>query len=396
MAGRIVDPRFPQRMRELLDQRGTSLRALAARTFYSKSYLGELATGRRQPTEDAARRIDEALGAEGELISLVTSNPVPVHDGEIEALELARRASASDVSSDTLDRLEKAVDNLACAYSTTPPHELLPRARRHLAYVGTLFDAHKTLAQYQRLLVAGSWLSLLSATLSIDVGLRAAAEAHLATAHQLAEQAGHAEIQAWCVETRAWAVLTGGDYTLAADLSQQAQALAPRGSSALIQATAQEGRAWARMRRSAETLNALRRAAVMTAALPIPDRPEHHYRYDPAKADSYTATTLAWVGDPAAEGYARAVLRQMASTGEDARRPRRAASARLDLSLALLAADKPDEAASVAMQAITSGRVVPSNWWRAAEIVAAVKSTGLGDAAELIDAYHVYRPSASA
>lgn len=386
--------RFSQRMRELLDERAMSLRALAARTYYSKSYLGELATGRKKPSADAARRIDEALGAGGELVSLIEAVG-PGEPDEFEALELARRIAASDLSGETLDQLETIVDDLACGYATTPPEELLPRARRSLAYVGVLLDARKTLAQHRRLLVIGGWLSLLTATLSIDVRQRHAADAYLSAARQMAEHAEHAEIQAWCVETRAWDVLTRGDYLLAATLSQQAQMLAPRASSAFIQATAQEGRAWARMGRPAETLDALRRAAALVAPLARPDRPEHHYRYDPAKADSYTATTLAWAGDPAAEDYARAVIEQMRTSGEDLRRPRRAASARLDLSLALMAANKPDEAAAVALQAIVSGRVVPSNWWRAAEVVSAVHRLGIPEAAELDDAYHAHRPAAA-
>ena len=28
----------------------------------------------------------------------------------------------------------------------------------------------------------------------------------------------------------------------------------------------------------------------------MPDRPEHHYRYDPPKAQMYVATTLSWLG----------------------------------------------------------------------------------------------------
>jgi len=97
-----------------------------------------------------------------------------------------------------------------------------------------------------------------------------------------------------------------------------------------------------------------------------PDHPEHHYRYDPAKAISYTATTLAWVGDPAAEEFARTAIQELIREPGGVPRPRRIASARLDLALALLAADKPDEAIAEALTAVTSGRIVPSNWWRAA------------------------------
>ena len=394
MPGRFVDPRFPNRMRDLLDGRAMSFRALAAHTYYGKSYLRELAAGKKTPTLDAARRIDEALDAGGELAALVCAErPAAQIDDELDALDLAARVAASDLGSDTLDRLQRAADELAVAYATTPPEQLLPRVRRQLAYMGMLLDAHKALSQHRRLLVTGGWLALLGATVQIDLRQRAAAEALLETARHMAEQAEHAEIRAWCLETRAWDVLTSGDYQYAVDLSQKAQAVAPVGSSAHIQATAQEGRAWARMGRRLETHDALNRVAGLVASLSTPERPEHHYQYDPAKSLSYTATTLAWVGDPAAEEYARAVVGQLEAVHKAAARPRRVASARLDLGLALLVAGKPDEAGAVAVSAITSGRIVPSNWWRATEIVAGVERTGIREAVELRDAYHAYRPT---
>lgn len=119
----------------------------------------------------------------------------------------------------------------------------------------------------------------------------------------------------------------------------------------------------------------------------MPDRPEHHYRYDPAKADAYTATTLAWLGDPAAEPYARQVLARMEAPADGRARARRAASARLDLSLALVAADRLDEAVHEALTAITSGVLVPSNFWRAAEVIRAVEAVHMPKNDELREAY---------
>ncbi|GAA3739824.1 hypothetical protein GCM10022225_23690 [Plantactinospora mayteni] len=128
--------------------------------------------------------------------------------------------------------------------------------------------------------------------------------------------------------------------------------VARRGSSAYIQTTAQEGRAWARMGDQRETRRTLGRLSRLVSPLPVPDRPEHHYRYDPAKALSYTATTLPCAGDPAAEDYARAAVADLNGTT----RPRRTASAQLDLGLALVAAGKPDEASVTAQAAIISGQ----------------------------------------
>ncbi|WP_225994099.1 hypothetical protein [Actinomadura rudentiformis] len=126
----------------------------------------------------------------------------------------------------------------------------------------------------------------------------------------------------------------------------------------------------------------------------MPDRPEHHFRYDPAKSDAYTATTLSWLGDPAAEPYARGVLDRLERPTVGPARPRRAASARLDLALALLASDQPDEAAHAAMEAVTSGRLVPSNYWRAAEVITAVQALSVPEATDLQAAYRELCPPA--
>jgi hypothetical protein len=67
-----LDSRFGERMRELLVERGMSFRALAAKTFHGKSYLHELAAGKKAPTQETALRIDTALCAGGRLAELVT------------------------------------------------------------------------------------------------------------------------------------------------------------------------------------------------------------------------------------------------------------------------------------------------------------------------------------
>jgi tetratricopeptide (TPR) repeat protein len=287
----------------------------------------------------------------------------------------------------TVERLERATDELAVAYPGTSPGELLARVRAYLGYTSHLIGARSTLDEHRRLLVAGGWLSLLAATCLIDLHRGRDSVAHLRTAARFAQETGHAEMAAWCLETRAWQVLTAGDYSKAAQLAQGAQRIAPRGSSAHIQATAQEGRAWARLKADGQTRDALARVEKLVSPLPMPDQPEHHYRYDPAKSQAYVATTLSWLGDPAAEDYARQVLARLESAHDGPPRPRRAASARLDLSLALVASGRHDEAAGTALEAITSGRLVPSTYWRAREVIQAVTGRGVPEAAELADAY---------
>ncbi|MET8146208.1 helix-turn-helix transcriptional regulator [Sphaerisporangium sp. NPDC005288] len=308
-------------------------------------------------------------------------------DDEINALELAQCVAASDVGNETLERLELVVDDLATAYPSTPPDELLPRIRKHLTYAMSLLDAKKTLIEHRRLLVVGGWLSLLASTCNIDLRRFPAANAQLKSAAQLAKHTEHPELAAWCLETEAWQAVTNGDYGRALTLSHGAQAIAPHGSSAYIQATAQEGRVWARMGAAHETRDALNRVARLVSPLPMPDRPEHHYRYDPAKSDAYVATTLSWLGDPAAEQYARQVLARLETATDGSPRPRRAVSARIDLALALMAANQPDEAGQLVLTAVTSGLLVPSNYWRAKEVIRAIEVRHLPEAVELREAY---------
>jgi hypothetical protein len=316
-------------------------------------------------------------------------------EDEIAALELSRRVASSDVGNTTLTQLEEAFDSLATAYPVTPPGVLLPRIRGHIGYVTRLMDNRKTLADHKRLITVGGWLSLLAATVNIDLNRYKAASANLTAASNLARDVENDEIRAWCFETEAWRVLTDGDYRRAIELSQAAQNLAPAGSSALIQSTAQEGRALARLGKSKETYEVVNRVHGFVSSLARPTQPEHHYRYDPDKSTAYTATTLAWVGDPAAESYAREVIARLSPSEDAGKWPRRVATAKLDLSLALIAGNQLDEASATAQQAILSGRIVPSNRWRAAEIVNTIETRQLPDATELRDALNTMCPPPS-
>jgi transcriptional regulator with XRE-family HTH domain len=386
---------FGSEVARLLSERGMSLHEAARLSHYDVSYLSKVVNGRKPGSRELAAALDEVLDAGGALAAMVPDRPAPARDAvddETDAWELARLAEASNVGAATLERIEQAVDDLAVAYPGTPPQELLGRVRRHLGYVTRLLGVRMTLGEHRRLLVAGGWLSLLAATCAIDLRAWDAAAARLRTAAQLARETGHAEIAAWCLETRAWQLLTTGDYPAAAALARDAQEVAPHGGSARIQATAQEGRAYARLGSPgrADAYAALRRVEELVSPLPMPDRPEHHYRYDPAKSEAYAATILSWLGDPAGEQLARHVLARLESSAGGPPRPRRAASARVDLSLALLAGGKADEAAGVALQAVTSGRLVPSTYWRAREVVEAVEASGTGEAPTLREAYREF------
>lgn len=77
---------------------------------------------------------------------------------------------------------------------------------------------------------------------------------------------------------------------------------------------------------------------------------------------------MAWLGDPAAEHHAR----HAAARAEAGAQHRRAATAQLDLGLVLAQLGRPDEAAHYGMLALESNELVPSNAWRADELITVV------------------------
>lgn len=376
---------FGRELARLMEAHGIGVRELARAIPCNPGHVSSMRSGRDRPSPGMAARLDEVLAAGGALIALARDGNTAAAPDEITALELARRAEASDVGDGMCERLELAVDDLATAYPRNPPGELLGRVRTYLGYVTGLADARATLIQRRRLLVSGGWLSLLAATCLIDLHQDHAATMHLRTVAQLAHETEHVEIGAWVLETRAWQLLTAGAYREAAGLSRAAQEAAPAASSVRIQAIAQEGRAWARLGDARQARAALTAVERLVSPLPPPERPEHHYVYDPPKARVYVATTLAWLGDSAAEPAARDILGALLA--DDPPRPRRIALAQLDLALTLTAAGKHDEAAARALGAVGSGHLAPVDQPRVREITAAVTARHAPGSAELSAAY---------
>jgi transcriptional regulator with XRE-family HTH domain len=308
-------------------------------------------------------------------------------DLDVELLELNRRAEASDVGAAVLQAVDLAVADLARRYIRTPPAELLLIVRRRSRDVVRLLDGRSTLAQRRRLLVAGGWLALLAATVHVDLGHRIAARIARDTATSLGRETGEAELVAWAVEGASWEAVVDQEWPEAVSLARAGQRIAPTGRSAAVQLAAQEARAAARLGDSAIVQTALGRAASALERQPE-GPPDHHFVFDARKLTSYTATALAWLGDPAAEDHALEVIRTAISA-------RRLATARLDLGLVLVGLDRPDEAAALGALAVDSRRLVPSNVWRAGELAAALAAR-YPDLAETGDFRDRYRAAAAA
>lgn len=234
--------------------------------------------------------------------------------------------------------------------------------------ISSLLDGRATLVQRRRLLTAAGWLALLAATLHVDLGQRTAAGAARRAAGSLGRETEHDEIGAWACEVDTWTALVDQDWSRAASLAAAGETLAPAGSPAAAQLAMQAARAAARLGDGPQVRAALRRCSAAAGRQSRDRPPDHHFYFDGDKLQLYTGTTLAWLGDPAAEDY----VRHAAARSEASGQRRRVATARLDLGLVLARLGRPDEAAQCGVLALESNELVPSNAWRADELVAAV------------------------
>lgn len=291
-------------------------------------------------------------------------DPYPADDG---LLALAERAEVTDVGAAAVEALEEVAELLARAYATTDPAVLLAQVRRRAAEVAALLDRRSMLAQRRRLLVVGGWLALLGATLHVDLGDRVLAAGARVAAASLGRETEHPELAAWTAEIAAWTALTDRDWARAARLAADGETLAPARSSAAVQLAAQSARAAARLGDGPGVRAGLARAAAGIDRQIVDRAADNHFRFDARKLEGYTATALAWAGDPAGEDIAREVADHYAAGP-----PRRLATARIDLGLILAGDGRPDEAAALGLLAAGSGRLVPSNRWRIAELDAAL------------------------
>ncbi len=128
---------FDDELARLMTARGLGVRELARMVPCNPGHISNLRSGRARPSHDLAEILDDRLEAGGMLAALVPGPPRRPHlaaapdDGaadEIAALDLGRRAEASEVGTGTVERLELAVDEMATAYPGTPSAEEIEEA----------------------------------------------------------------------------------------------------------------------------------------------------------------------------------------------------------------------------------------------------------------------------
>jgi transcriptional regulator with XRE-family HTH domain len=102
---------FAAELRRLRAARGLSVRDLAGRTFFSKSYIGMLEHGDRPPTVHVARRLDDALEANGALVQLADAGR-PAGSGAETTSGQSRTDLDAPMDADDVQHLHETVHHL--------------------------------------------------------------------------------------------------------------------------------------------------------------------------------------------------------------------------------------------------------------------------------------------
>jgi transcriptional regulator with XRE-family HTH domain len=347
---------FGRRLQEYRDHRGWSLADLAKATHFSRSYLSNIENGRKQPTDDLARRCDEALRASGELIAAARDDVTARLDRmPWQTAELVQRMQASDTSTQTLDALHSTIEELCCQYNYRDALDLRREAHDWLQHVGGLLRRPIGLKAHRELLVAGGWLALLAGCVEYDLGMRSAAESTRTAALQLGLEARHPEIAGWGHEMTAWFALTQGRFRQAVEAARRGQAVAQT-SSVHVQLIAQEAKARARLG-EAGLSTLLAQGKEMLDRLPYPDRPDNHFKVDPAKWDYYAMDVHRIAGDDElATQYATTVINDNTSPDGTELSPMRIAESRITLGIMAGRAGDLEQAVDHGKTGLKNGR----------------------------------------
>lgn len=347
---------FGRRLQEYREHRGWSLADLSRATHYSRSHLSNLENGRKAPTPDLARVCDEAMRAKGELIAAARNDTAErLNDVPWQSAELIQRLQVSDTTSRTLETLQSTVEELCCQYNYRDAFDLRREAHQWLHHVGDLLRRPVGLSAHQELLVAGGWLALLTGCVEYDLGMQVAAESTRTAAVQLGLEAGHPEIAGWGHEMTAWFALTQGRFRQAVDAAQRGQQVATS-SSAHVQLIAQEVKAKARLGETGLG-TVLANGKEILERLPYPDRPDNHFKVDPAKWDYYAMDVHRIAGDDElATSYAETVIADNTSPDGTELSPMRISECRITLGIMAGRSGDLEQAVELGKTGLKDGR----------------------------------------
>lgn len=268
------------------------------------------------------------------------------------------------------------VENLCCAYTTTPPARLLPECRAALNIYDVL-QARRAGGDNGDIAVARGWLTLLSACLLQDSGQFAAAAAVAHVAEGIGQEVEHPPIVGWAREIDAWQANTNGHYRAAVQIAgDTADDLGD--CDVVVQLRFQQAMGLARLGDFHGARTALTAAEHTLDAIPAPDRPDNHFVLDRPKLVFYATKVYDLLRhDRGVSEYAAETLLYCQDDEGNTRWPMRVSEVQLALAHMQARLGNVDAAAGYGMQALSHERIcAPTLLGRARELDRALARSG--------------------
>ncbi|MFF3310466.1 helix-turn-helix domain-containing protein [Streptomyces sp. NPDC002952] len=208
--------------------RGTrSLRDVAKLASCGKSHVSDLENGRRHPTAQTARALDDALGAGGELAALADVRPgsSPLERADALQAGLEEALATGPLADSSLDEIEWTVERHGRATRYRPESQHFPELLADFQDVRVLLTHHNAGPARRRLLVAAARMSGLTALTLLKLG----DERSLSwwrTARKAAAAANDRATLSWAYAQEAYQSYYSGDLHGAIELAVRAQHLA--------------------------------------------------------------------------------------------------------------------------------------------------------------------------
>jgi hypothetical protein len=295
---------FTAEVRRFMAERGFSLRGLAKASNYDPSYLSKVLSGHKPSSPFLAARLDDALGAGGQIRDAAQEAPprrprkaAAAHrrsSGAVEALRVAMDGDPDgpDIGADGLAEL---VRHYAHALAVAPSAAVYGDLLSARSFAGTLLGRSAP-RQRSDLTVTNGWLSSLLAISAADLGDHAAAVVWCADTERRGRDAGYPELLGWAALTRSLIAWYQGDPVASAAAASRGHADGLPGSVAHVKLAAQEMRCRAMLGDAAGMVGARLRAAAAMAQLGPPDPVTSVYSVPRADNPPYTATSLLLAG----------------------------------------------------------------------------------------------------
>ncbi|MFK0049988.1 helix-turn-helix domain-containing protein [Streptomyces sp. NPDC090741] len=300
---------FGDALRRLRGSR--SVRDVARLAACGKTYVSDLETGKRQPTQAIAAALDQALGARGELIALADVRPGSSPLDQADALQqgLHQTLAAGPLTDASLDEWDYTVGRHGRATRYRPEAELLPELLADFTDLRLVLTHRQPAPARKRLTIAVAQMSGLTALTLLKLG-DSRARAWWRTGRAAAAAAEDRAALSWMYAQEAYQLYYSGDMEGAVELAGRAQHLAgglPCVGPAL--AAPLEARALAVLQQRDAAVEALARAEVALEQLPEAERVGSAFGCSESQLRFHSGNAWTHIGDinRAAEQQERAL-----------------------------------------------------------------------------------------